>query len=153
MQRTSKPLASFLLDMLTVVVLAIGLLGLYAARLEKVGAWYRSWDAGARITVFDTECTLSRVSDLLYGFFCIGYYAYTDMSQNIMDGLLLAQGGQVYQDVITNHMPGVAQLVALVLWPAGFAKAVPGMNTATAAQLGGSFATLLFQLACTFVAL
>src|SRR5262249_52755097 len=103
-------------------------------------------------TVFDTESTLSRVSDLHYGFFCIGYYAYTDMSQNIMDGLLLAQGGQVYQDVITNHMPGVAQLVALVLWPAGFAKAVPGMNTATAAQLGGSFATLLFQLACTFLA-
>src|SRR5262245_60300577 len=153
MQRTLAPLVSFVVDALTVVALAIGLTGLYAARLEKTGALQRALDFGDRVSVFDAGAVLSRFSDLLYGFFSINYYAYTDMSQNVLDGLVLAHGGAVYREAVTNHMPGVAQLVALVLWPAGFANAVPGVNTATAALLAASFATLLFQLACTFTAL
>jgi hypothetical protein len=153
MQTRPGPLASFVIDALTVVALTVGLTGLYAVRLEKTGALQRALDLGDRVSVFDAGSVLSRFNDLLYGFFSINYYAYTDMSQNVLDGLVLAHGGAMYRDAVTNHMPGAAQLVALVLWPAGFANAVPGVNTATAALLAGSFATLLFQLACTFMAL
>lgn len=141
------PTAGFLLDALIVGAAGVSLAGVYLARLERRGAKLRMALEAARDDV------LPKVSDLVDGLFTISYFAWPDMSQNVFDSFVLVHGGSVYRDAVTNHMPGVAQLVGLVMSVFGFAEAFPGTNTLDAGYLAGSVATVLFQLACAFVAL
>jgi hypothetical protein len=102
-------------------------------------------DAGAYIF----RCTESCV----YRYFDISYYPWTDMSENVYLGFLVAHGAKLFDLAVFNHMPGVPQFLAIFLWAFGFDNALPGSSTATAAWLTASFATVLFQVACLYCVL
>src|SRR5262249_32456349 len=78
---------------------------------------------------------------------------WTDVGGNASDAFVLSHGGLIYQAAVTNHPPGMAQVVATAMWLAGFSRAIPGIETATAAWLVGSLASVLFQLTCGFIGL
>lgn len=81
------------------------------------------------------------------------YLPWTDVAENVFDGLGVARGGKAYDAVMINHAPGVLQYLAMFLRLLGFQNAAGSDSTELAAMLTGTFATLIFQVACTWIAL
>jgi hypothetical protein len=81
------------------------------------------------------------------------YLPWTDVAENVFGGLEVARGGKVYDAVMIIHAPGVLQYLAMFLRLLGFQNAAGSPSTELAAMLTGTFATLIFQVACTWFAL
>jgi hypothetical protein len=86
-----------------------------------------------------------------FPYWTIDYFPWTDVAGNLFLGFALAHGWPIVEAGTANHMPGVPQYLAIWFSLFGLGGATPSAQTAAAAYLVASFATLLFQAACVYV--